>query len=75
MDPLSIAAGGMAAASARFEASAERTASGDLGVELGREAVEQIEASTQFRVNANVARVADQMLGSLLEIQQIGKKS
>jgi len=77
MDPLSIARGGMQAAAARFEASAERTvkAPEDSAVDYATEAVEQIGARTQFAVNANVARVADQMMGALLEVQDVrGKK-
>lgn len=77
MDPFTIARGGMTAASARLQASAERTvnAPDDPSVDYAREAVEQIQARTQFAVSANVARIADQMIGSLLQIQDVrGKK-
>lgn len=73
MDPLTIARGGMTAASNRLNASAERTvnAPDDPSVDYGREAVEQMQARTQFQVNANVVRVTDQMLSSLLQIQEV----
>jgi len=78
MDPLTIARGGMTAASNRLNASAERTvrAPEDPKVDLGHEVVEQISAKQAFRADANVVRVADQMLSSLLEIQDVrgGKK-
>jgi flagellar hook protein FlgE len=84
MDPISIARGGLMAASARFEASASRTAkmgasdpagdgSGDSlggGVDYAQEAVTQIEAKHQFSANLGVIRVADEMWQALLDIQK-----
>jgi flagellar hook protein FlgE len=78
MDPISIAQGGLMAASARFEASASRTArmgatdgqaSGD-SVDLGQEVVEQVQAKQQFSANLGVIRIADQMWQALLDIQK-----
>jgi flagellar hook protein FlgE len=79
MDPISIARGGLMAASARFEASASRTArmgaadptddAGD-GVDLGSEAVEQIEAKHAFSANLGVIKIADEMWDALLDIQK-----
>jgi hypothetical protein len=71
MDPLSIARGGLMAATARFEASAERTArmGGDDSADPAAEAVTQIEAKTQFSANLGVIRIADEMWRSLLDIQ------
>lgn len=84
MDPISIARGGLMTASARFEASASRTArmgatdpahggSGD-DVDLSSEVVEQIEAKHQFSANLGVIRVADQMWKALLDIQSVRKE-
>ena len=80
MDAISIARGGLMAASARLEASANRTAAmgatdpttGEAAddVDLGHEAVEQIEAKQQFGANLGVIRVADSMWKSLLEVQE-----
>lgn len=67
MSPLNIAAAGMQTAAARFEASARRTASGSLD-NLAVEAVEQIGARNDFSANAAVARTADDMTGTLLDI-------
>lgn len=65
--PLSTAAAGMQTAAARFEASARRTASGSLD-NLAVEAVEQVRARQDFSANAAVARTADEMTGTLLDI-------
>jgi len=72
MDPLSIARGGLMAASARFEASTERTArmGADPSVDPAQEAVEQITAKHQFSANLGVIRIADEMWKSLLAIQE-----
>jgi flagellar hook protein FlgE len=64
--PLSIAAAGMQNAANRFEASARRTA-GSLD-NLAVEAVEQIRAKQDFSANTAVARTADEMTGTLLDI-------
>jgi flagellar hook protein FlgE len=72
MDPLSIARGGLMAASARFEASAVRTAQmgGDSTVDPVQETVDQISAKHQFSANLGVIRIADEMWRSLLKIQE-----
>jgi flagellar hook protein FlgE len=72
MDPLSIARGGLMAASARFEASAVRTAQmgADSTVDPTQEVVDQISAKHQFSANLGVIRVADEMWRSLLAIQE-----
>jgi flagellar hook protein FlgE len=69
MDPLSTARAGLMAASARFEASAQRTAGGGDSVDYVRETVEQIEAKHAYTANLQVVRFADEMWRSLLEIQ------
>jgi flagellar basal body rod protein FlgC len=63
----SIAASGIAAATARFEASAARTAA-DPFDGLEAELVERIEAKTAFSANVAVLRTADDMAGALLDI-------
>ncbi len=67
MQVLSIAAAGMMNAQARFEDSARRTAQTPLDA-LPEETVERIEAKTAFTANAAVARTADDMTGTLLDI-------
>lgn len=62
-----IAAGGVAAATARFEQSARRTAQTPLD-NLEAEMVERIEAKTEFSANLAVLRTADDMAGALLDI-------
>jgi flagellar hook protein FlgE len=80
MDPISIARGGLLAASARFEASASRTArlgasepagapAGD-DADLSSEVVEQIEAQHAFSANLGVIKIADEMWRALLEVQK-----
>lgn len=63
----SIAVGGIAAATARFEQSAIRTANAPLD-NLEGETVERIEAETALSANVAVLRTADGMTGSLLDI-------
>ena len=63
----SIAAGGLAAAAARFEQSAQRTAQAPLD-NLEAEMVQRIEAKTEFSANIAVLRTADDMAGALLDI-------
>lgn len=80
MDAISIARAGLMAASARFEASASRTARvgaidpaagvADDGIDLGQEAVEQIQARHQFSANLGVVRIADKMWEALLNLQK-----
>jgi len=61
----SIAAGGIAAATARFERSAARTATAPLeGLET--ELVERLQARTALSANVAVIRTADAMTGTLL---------
>lgn len=67
MSPLTIAAAGMQNAVSRFEGSARRTAEGSLD-NLAVEAVEQIRAKHDFSANAAVARTADEMIGTLLDV-------
>jgi flagellar hook protein FlgE len=69
MDPLSTARGGLIAASARFEASAQRTAAGGDTVDYVKETVEQIEAKHAYTANVQVVKFADEMWRSLLAIQ------
>jgi len=76
MDPIRTALGGLQAASARFEASAERTAriGADDSVDPASEVVEQVRASQQFKANLGVVKIANQMWSDLLEIQQVKPK-
>lgn len=71
MDPLVVARYGLMAASARFEASAQRTAQmgGDASVDPAAEVVEQVQAKHQFSANLGVIRVADEMWRALMDIQ------
>ena len=63
----SLAAGGIAAATARFERSAARTATAPLD-NLEGETVERIEARTAVSANVAVLRTADAMTGTLLDM-------
>ncbi len=63
----SIAASGIAAATARFEQSAQRTAQAPLD-NLEGEMVERIEAKAEFSANIAVLRTTDDMAGALLDI-------
>lgn len=67
MQAHAIAAAGAAAASARFEASARRTAASPLADPAG-EAVERVSAEIAFRANAAGLRTADEMTGTLLDM-------
>lgn len=72
MDPISTARYGMMTATAQLTASADRVAAsgGPAGdVDYAQEAVTQIQASTSFKADVGVIKVADQMWRSLLEIQ------
>lgn len=69
----SIASGttGMQRAADRFEASANRVARFGTGLEdvdLATEMVDVMMAKTDFKANAAIVRVADEMTGSLLDI-------
>jgi len=67
MQILPIAAAGMQTAQQRFEASAQRTAKAPLD-DLAEEVVEQVQAKTAFSANVAVARTADDMTGTLLDM-------
>lgn len=72
MQVLNTAAAGMFAAADRLSASAQRTAAWGLEqsqVDLAREAVEQVSAKTDFKANAAVIRIADEMTGALLDMK------
>lgn len=73
MDPIATASYGMLAASRRFEASAQRTAT--MGVEgsttsYEQEAVEQITAKHQFKANLATIGAAQDMWDALLHLQE-----
>ena len=67
MQALSIAAAGMTSAQNRFDHRARRTATAPLD-NLAEETVERIQAKTAFSANAAVARTADDMTGTLLDM-------
>lgn len=67
MSAFAIAASGIADATARFAASAERTARDPLA-DLAGESVERIQAEVALKANAAVLRTADRMTGDLLDI-------
>ncbi|MCS6622828.1 hypothetical protein N0B44_07900 [Roseibacterium beibuensis] len=67
MQATAIAAAGIASATARFEASARRTATAPLA-NLAGETVERLGAEIALKANATVLRTADEMTGALLDI-------
>jgi len=67
MQAFAIAAAGIADASARFEASAVRTARDPLQ-DLAGETVERLTAEVALKANVSVLKTADEMYGSLLDI-------
>jgi len=67
MQAFAIAASGIAAASARFEASAFRTARDPLA-DLAGETVERMTAEAALKANVAVLTTADDMYGNLLDI-------
>jgi flagellar hook protein FlgE len=78
MQALAIAAAGMTAAANRLTASAERVATAEAhaekaeqqkDVDFAQERTEQISAASDFKANAKVIQVADQMSGALLNIK------
>ena len=77
MDPISTARYGMMAATQQLTASANRIASGGASgdVDYGQEAVTQIQASTSFKADVGVIKVADQMWQSLLDLQSAPQHS
>jgi flagellar basal body rod protein FlgC len=70
MQAITSATAGLAAASQRLQASAERTASWSLGspVDLAQEAVEQVSAEVAFKANVAVIRSTNEMMGELLDM-------
>jgi len=72
MDPLITARAGMMTAERRFADSAGRVArtSADEPVDLVHEAVEQIQARTQFAASAAIVRFSDDMWRALLDMQE-----
>ncbi len=67
MQAHAIAAAGIAGATARFEASARRTAAAPLA-DLAGETVERMTAEIALKANASVLRTADDMTATLLDI-------
>jgi flagellar basal body rod protein FlgC len=67
MQAFAIAASGVADATARFAASAERTARDPLA-DLAGESVERIQAEVALKANVAVLKTADEMYGNLLNI-------
>ena len=67
MQAFSIAASGIAASTARFDASARRSASAPLD-NLAEESVERILAEVAVKANVAVLKSADEMSGTLLDI-------
>jgi flagellar basal body rod protein FlgC len=67
MQAFSIAASGIAAATARFDASARRTAIAPLD-NLAAESVERIQAEAALKANAAILKSANDMTGTLLDI-------
>ena len=67
MSAFAIAASGIADATARFAASAERTARDPLR-DLAGETVERLESELALKANVAVLKTADRMYGSLLDM-------
>ena len=67
MQAHAIAAAGIASASARFEASARRTAAAPLA-DLAGETVERLGAELALKANVSVLKTADEMTGTLLDM-------
>lgn len=76
MDPLTIATNGMRAAEQRFDASANRVAhmGQDSSIDPAREAVEQIQAATQFKMNVNVVKFTDDMWRSIIDVMSPSRR-
>jgi flagellar hook protein FlgE len=83
MDPISIARYGMMAATQQLTGSATRIAGAGAGmgasgggdVDYATEAVTQIQASTAFKADVGVIKVADEMWQSLLNLQSAPQHS
>ncbi|WP_417232396.1 flagellar hook protein FlgE [Brevundimonas sp.] len=67
MQAFAIAAGGIAAATARFDASARRTAAAPLD-NLAEEIVDRLQSEVALKANVAVLKTADQMTGTLLDM-------
>lgn len=67
MQAHAIAAAGIASATARFDASARRTAANPLA-DLAGEIVERVTAEIALKANVSVLKTADEMTGALLDI-------
>lgn len=67
MQAHAIAAAGIASATARFEASARRTAADPLA-DLAGETVERLGAELSLKANVAVLKTADDMTGTLLDM-------
>jgi flagellar basal body rod protein FlgC len=67
MQAFAIAAGGIAAATARFDASARRTAAAPLD-NLETEIVDRLESEVALKANVAVLKTADRMTGTLLDM-------
>jgi hypothetical protein len=67
MQAIATAAAGIADATARFEASAVRTARDPLN-DLAGETVERITAEVALKANVSVLKTADRIYGDLLDI-------
>lgn len=67
MQAFAIAAGGIATATARFDASARRTAAAPLD-NLAEEIVDRLQSEVALKANVAVLKTADQMTGTLLDM-------
>tara|TARA_R110000782_G_scaffold52958_1_gene112974 strand:- start:1082 stop:1291 length:210 start_codon:yes stop_codon:yes gene_type:complete len=67
MQSFAIAASGIAAATARFDASARRTAAAPLD-NLAEEMVERLQSEVALKANVTVLKTADRMTGTLLDM-------
>ena len=68
MNAISIAASGMAAATAQLGVAATQAANPADDMDIVRSVVGQIEAETAFAADAKVMATADKMIGLLLDI-------
>lgn len=73
MSSLGIAMSGIAAATDRFERAASTIARANTGLpgddgDLVSPLVDEVEASQSLKANVTVARTADQMLGTLIDV-------
>ncbi len=73
MNVLSTALAGMTAATNRFEASANKTvgafAPGGSDADMVQGVVGQVSAKEEFEANIKVAKTADEMMGTLLDMK------